>query len=323
MNWKYKELAKTLGGIFYVQHMIVELLINSGLSPGEYELQGDSGNIFTRMIHKLDWQGKLMELLLTAREEYPNNPVINDAIANPTGDTWHKSVYAGPEVDFYPGTAGMKFEKLIYDQSSLLPIGFLDQGIAASRAVARIVTSDSLGTGFLVSGKNLLLTNNHVISDKRDLGHVKIQFNYQRDHQGKPLESVSYSCDPDFFQTSVTDDWTLIKLNDNPVDHFNFLSLKAQSPETGSYVNIIQHPGGEYKQIGLYHNIVNFVSDDKIRYFTDTLPGSSGSPVFDSQWNVVALHHSGGYFPVKNGSKILCNEGIHINKVLSGIENYL
>ena len=30
-----------------------------------------------------------------------------------------------------------------------------------------------------------------------------------------------------------------------------------------------------------------------LHYRTDTAPGSSGSPVFNDQWEVVALHHSG------------------------------
>ena len=31
----------------------------------------------------------------------------------------------------------------------------------------------------------------------------------------------------------------------------------------------------------------------RVRYRTNTEPGSSGSPVFDQNWNLVALHHSG------------------------------
>ena len=31
----------------------------------------------------------------------------------------------------------------------------------------------------------------------------------------------------------------------------------------------------------------------EIRYRTNTLPGSSGSPCFNSNWELVALHHSG------------------------------
>ena len=31
----------------------------------------------------------------------------------------------------------------------------------------------------------------------------------------------------------------------------------------------------------------------RVRYATNTLGGSSGSPVFDLEWNLIALHHYG------------------------------
>ena len=34
-----------------------------------------------------------------------------------------------------------------------------------------------------------------------------------------------------------------------------------------------------------------------VQYVTSTLPGSSGSPVFNDNWEVVALQHSGGKLP--------------------------
>jgi hypothetical protein len=46
----------------------------------------------------------------------------------------------------------------------------------------------------------------------------------------------------------------------------------------------------EVKKIGMVHNVVRYVGD-AIRYRTDTEEGSSGSPVFNEQWQVVALHH--------------------------------
>ena len=61
----------------------------------------------------------------------------------------------------------------------------------------------------------------------------------------------------------------------------------------GEYVSIIQHPNGEMKQIALRENQILDFFDAFLHYRTDTAPGSSGSPVFNDQWEIVALHHSG------------------------------
>src|SRR5690606_9332310 len=61
----------------------------------------------------------------------------------------------------------------------------------------------------------------------------------------------------------------------------------------GEAVTVIQHPNGEAKQIALRENLVIDLLEQFAHYRTDTSPGSSGSPVFNDQWEVVALHHSG------------------------------
>jgi len=63
---------------------------------------------------------------------------------------------------------------------------------------------------------------------------------------------------------------------------------------TGDRVFIIQHPRGQEQQIvlsdnnvlpnGLYHNF--------LRYRADSDYGSSGSPVFNEHWQLIALHHA-------------------------------
>jgi endonuclease G, mitochondrial len=59
-------------------------------------------------------------------------------------------------------------------------------------------------------------------------------------------------------------------------------------------VNIIQHPNGEPKQLALRENKVTGLPENRfLHYRTDTAAGSSGSPVFNDQWDLIALHHSG------------------------------
>ena len=48
----------------------------------------------------------------------------------------------------------------------------------------------------------------------------------------------------------------------------------------GQWVNIIQHPNGERKQLALRQNNIIDMLDDFLQYETDTAPGSSGSPTF-------------------------------------------
>jgi len=73
----------------------------------------------------------------------------------------------------------------------------------------------------------------------------------------------------------------------------------------GDSVNIIQHPEGRLKSV-LVHNsnllhLENATEAAAYMWYTsDTEPGSSGSPVFNNRWEVVALHHRA--IPKRNGN---------------------
>ena len=54
----------------------------------------------------------------------------------------------------------------------------------------------------------------------------------------------------------------------------------------------------------------------RVRYTTNTEPGSSGSPCFDQNWDLIALHHSGD--PNWDPS---WNEGIPIKLIEEQIKN--
>lgn len=89
-----------------------------------------------------------------------------------------------------------------------------------------------------------------------------------------------------------------------------------QDPETvtrGERVNIIQHPRGRLKELSLHDNKVTYVYDKVIRYTTDTEPGSSGSPVFNNQWDLVALHHAGWAEPDGGAT----NEGVRMTEIVA------
>ena len=127
----------------------------------------------------------------------------------------------------------------------------------------------------------------------------------------------------ELFKTSVEDDWSAVRVADRPSQQWGALGLAAADVKVGDRVNIIQHPNGLPKQISFYSNVVMYAGGNRVQYLTDTEPGSSGSPVFDHNWEVVALHHSGGWLPEPGSTdttrQFYRNEGILIDTVISGL----
>jgi len=221
-----------------------------------------------------------------------------------------------------------ELEKITGAASTLLPISFLETGLKRAKAVARILIERNgkkeVGTGFLLAN-NLLLTNHHVIKDAAVAAIAKVQFDYEQSADELPLQYTEFMLDPATpgnFATDKDNDWTAVRIKGDANTAFGFIELKPVETFKDDFVNIIQHPGGRYKEVGMYHNIVTYCDNKVVQYLTDTEAGSSGSPVFNSKWEVVALHHSGGMLrePGTTTQKLLRNEGININAVIAGLK---
>jgi len=231
----------------------------------------------------------------------------------------------------YHGPVGAEgFERLTSKSNSLRPIGFLMRGWKVSQSVGRIVLADkSTGSGFMIPN-DIFITNNHVLSSAETARTARIEFNYQQTPEGGDAQPDPYPLDPDNgFATSLTDaqggdDWTAVKVKGNPTAKWGSLSLvtlPTGSPKEDDEVIIIQHPMGGPKQIALSHNLVVFADARRLQYLTDTLAGSSGSPVLDIQWRVVGLHHSWKTLSDPNTkAPLIANQGTHINVVIEGLK---
>ncbi len=222
---------------------------------------------------------------------------------------------------------GLALERLI-GASDLFPISYLEAGLRAGKPVCRIELRDHLGrvlghgTGFLVAPA-LLLTNNHVLENADAARFSLAQFNCEVDLNLMPRPIKSFRFEPDrFFLTDPGLDFTLVAVEENSGDgsrlnEFGFLPLHGESGKAllGEYVSIIQHPSGAPKAVAIRENRITDVFDEFLHYTTDTMPGSSGSPVFNDDWAVIALHHSGVPDP-RDNDKYLANEGIRISCIL-------
>jgi hypothetical protein len=231
-------------------------------------------------------------------------------------------ILEGPEARWSGPSGAPALEKLMGDKSTLVPITYLEVGLLRAKSVVRVKRADgSSGTGF-ITANNTLVTNNHVLPDAESARTAIVQFNYQQTVAGLNAQIEEARLLPDaFFRTSVKDDWSAVRVEDR-IAKWGSLEMTKATVKPGDHVNIIQHPGGGPKQISLFANVVVFAGGGRVQYLTDTLPGSSGSPVFDSQWNVVALHHSGGWLTEPNApskTTFYRNEGISIDLVIDGM----
>ncbi|HEY9282203.1 MAG TPA: trypsin-like peptidase domain-containing protein [Pyrinomonadaceae bacterium] len=195
----------------------------------------------------------------------------------------------------------------IIGQSQLMSSFFLPLGAERARAVGRIVTQTGagVGTGFLISPR-LLLTNNHVIESESRAGRCRVEFDYVRRFDGRIGDTQVFDLLPaEFFLTSETRDGLNLDYTVVAVEAVNArgeqlagrgsIPLNVTSGEVtlAELANIIQHPGGDAQQVALRDNKVVASLEHFVQYEADTQPGSSGSPVFNDQWQLAALHHSG------------------------------
>ena len=96
---------------------------------------------------------------------------------------------------------------------------------------------------------------------------------------------------------------------------YGYISLRPKvSFPIGLRLNVIQHPQGRKKEVVVQQNQLTDVHTNVIHYFSDTDYGSSGSPVFNNTWDLMALHHA------REPSES-ANEGVRIDKIVADLRN--
>jgi endonuclease G len=209
----------------------------------------------------------------------------------------------------------VKQEAIVHEDDSV-PFGFLAAALKVGRSVGRIVVPRfengqqrmlaggrpwlMNGTGWLIGG-DLLVTNHHVINARnageaaasdadlvRQAAGATVNFDFDADDSAPVNVTVS--------KVELSDpvlDYAVLRLSEKPADRGPLRlspQLLTMTASTFVPVNIIQHPRGLPKRIAFRNNLLSGADGDTIRYFTDTDFGSSGSPVCDDSWRVVALH---------------------------------
>ncbi len=234
-------------------------------------------------------------------------------------------------------------EILIFEErDERLPFSFIQNALAVSRNVARLYvprivhgkkeSAGGAGTGWLIT-PNLMLTNHHVINARRPGEPPANKLDFQAQAQ-QTLVWFDYHLEggdhsdyegTELIHSNVDLDYALLRLV-KATEERGYLPLVHQHPklETGIRLNIVQHPRGGPMRFAIRNNfyVGKANTDNRIRYLTDTEPGSSGSPVLNDSWHVIAMHRGYQEIPeeVYKGELIRYhNEGIAIHAILKDL----
>lgn len=218
---------------------------------------------------------------------------------------------------------------------------FLPAGANVRRAVAYVESNSggnwSAGSGFLVS-PGLFLTNQHVIADAVAAASTQITFDREAGEDGTMRPTTVYALDPSklaIFSLEEELDYAMVAIGQRisgsagPAEFgYCVLSDRPDRHVIGMNVNIIQHPNGLPKMIAVRSNVLQFRTDRTLLYETDTEHGSSGSPVFNDAWELIALHHYGEPFLERKDDQgrpipTNVNEGVRISAIYQDLQTKL
>lgn len=186
-----------------------------------------------------------------------------------------------------------------FNAGDLVHMYIFDRALHAKGAVIKIGLDNESGTGFLI-GSDLIMTNHHVLKTREQAEAAKYIFFYELDNTGKEtLSHTSRALQGGIFYTKPDEtkpdflDFSIVQLSDVPKS-VTPLKLRERLPRVGQYISMIQHPEGGFKKIAWRrNNQVEAVQSNRqtIMYRLASNQGSSGAPVFNDDFEVIALHY--------------------------------
>ena len=131
--------------------------------------------------------------------------------------------------------AGAVLERVI-NTADFVGVRYLEAGVVAAQAVGRVDVRDgagrvvAYGTGSMVSPE-LLLTNHHVLPDADTARASSIEFDFEDEIDGQPLQPVMLPLDPDrFYLTDEQLDFALVRCEG---DRSAAAAVRLQPPDRG------------------------------------------------------------------------------------------
>ncbi|MEH2362106.1 trypsin-like serine peptidase [Nostoc sp.] len=242
----------------------------------------------------------------------------------------------GPEIDWQEPTEELQLQSWFNSEPEFFDVGFLMRGIQQAVSVCRIETlaGRALGTGFLIDS-SLLLTNYHVLqgessspeSINANAQKILLRFGYFTAETGNATDGQTFRLDQTqpVVQYSPTEklDYALLRVEDTIKKSSEIKKADCDfesSPSQGMGLTILQHPEGESMKLAVSKDGITSILQQSglVQYATKTAGGSSGSPCFNEDWKVVALHHA-----ERSKSFGSIREGILLSSIYQEIKSHL
>jgi S1-C subfamily serine protease len=295
----FKELFDALKGGF-PSYVDLELMVRLGLNErlADIAAPGPVPPVVLALITWAEARGRIVELVIAAAAANPGEPAL---------------AAVGKRMAMPLSVAG-ELERIVQKNVGFQNVlDWLARMDTVRRAVCRIEDKDGVpvGTGFLV-GPNLALTNEHVVQglrergvevdDRGDPGAARVRFDYVVPMGAKTPDlghtvRLATSC---LVAEDGPLDFALLKLDGRPGDQpvgdtpRGWLTPPPTPPlAQGDPVIILQHPGGDPVKLTIGTVRDPKAAGSRITYTANTQPGSSGSPCFDSQLELCAIHYQG------------------------------
>ncbi|RKG96493.1 serine protease [Corallococcus sp. CA053C] len=286
------------------------------------------------LVHTAETEGWTDTLVRGAQAAAPGHPRIRRFL-----QTYFSSVQRS--------VSGSALARIVQaSKQALTPEVWRDRLATLSRRVCRVELDGgrALGTGFLVA-PDVVLTNSHVI-EHRLVEALRVRFDLKvlpdriAVHPGRVFTvtaclAQSPHSPADLMHPRPREathdelDYAFLQIQDAPGEELlgarprGFIPLPASPmPFTpGALALVMQHPKGRPMQVALdtFQGVNR--SHTRVTYCTNTHPGSSGSPCFTQDLELVALHHSGDPRPEHEAAED--DEGIPLETIRASLSPWV
>lgn len=293
----------------FISRPKLKILLREEMNVRLDEVVGGS-NLTETVAELVDWaesEERLVELVSAAIRRNPGNSRLRQFVESfgiiPSETKPTHVVPFGPEFEWRGPTEQLELQGFWRKKPELWDVAFLSRGVDRAASVCRIEVEGqgAIGTGFLLS-QDLLLTNYHVLEDGRltdDSSRWRLGFGRMTSATGTETTGQTFRlAENPIVRSSPTDqlDYVLLRVESTilEADRIRPVDYVQTSPKKGTGIHVLQHPDGEAMKIVFGTNGITGVyeHDGLIQYISQTSTGSSGSPCFNDNWQLIALHHA-------------------------------